>query len=177
MVTCAFFLATTHLEIVTIAASILALLVSAISLGWNIYRDVILKARLQVRFSVSELIMPDGSVTAPYLGLNVVNLGPGQAIVNMSILKKRGSSWFGKASLTGVIHNYDDPFCARLPAKMAVSETITITFPTDKNCLLDAPPLRIGVQDSFGRIHWAPKRDVRKAQRDWEEYKASRGQT
>src|SRR5215468_10690265 len=46
MVTCAFFLATTHLEIVTIAVSILALLLSVISLGWNIYRDVILKPRL-----------------------------------------------------------------------------------------------------------------------------------
>ncbi|MGA8659071.1 MAG: hypothetical protein WB586_23320 [Chthoniobacterales bacterium] len=171
---CSSFLLAAHSEIVTIAVSILALLVSGVSLGWNIYRDVILKARLRVRFMVSQLILPEGSVTAPFLGLNVVNMGPGEAIINMAMLKRRPSRWFGKAALAGVVHNLKDRYCAQLPAKMAVSETITITFPTDENCLLDTPPLRIGVQDSFGRIHWAPKRDLTKAHHDWEEYKAGR---
>jgi hypothetical protein len=162
-----------HSETIAILVSILALVVSAVSLGWNIYRDLLLKSRLRVNFGVSQKIMPDGSVTAPYLCLSVVNMGPGEAIVQMAMLKRRVSR-FGKVSLATVIHNFNDPFCGRLPAKVDVSNTIDITFPIDQNCLLDVRPLRIGVRDSFGRIHWASKRDLIKAHHDLEEYKAGR---
>jgi hypothetical protein len=81
--------------------------------------------------------MPDRSVTAPYLGLSVVNMGPGEPIVNMAMVKTRVSG-LGKGRLATLIHNFNDPRCARLPTKIAVSETINITFPIDRNCLFDA---------------------------------------
>jgi hypothetical protein len=34
-----------------------------------------------------------------------------------------------------------------------------------------AKPLRLGVLDSFGRIHWAPKKDLIEAHRNLEEHK------
>jgi hypothetical protein len=98
-------------------------------------------------------------------------MGPGEAIVNMAMVKSRVSR-FGKTSLAVVIHNFNDPFCARLPVKIDVGHTVNITFPVNQNCLLDTKPVRIGVRDSFGRIHWAPKRDLILAHRDWDGYKA-----
>ena len=164
---------TSLVSILSLVVSSLALLVSGVSLGWNIYRDVILKARLRVSFNLTLYIKPDGSTTPPFLKLTVVNMGPGEAVVNMAMAKKRvsrfGRTWLGTAN-----PNFNDPYCARLPAKIGVSETIGITFPIGQNCLLDESPLRIGVQDSFGRIHWAPRRDLVKSRRDLEEHKAGR---
>jgi hypothetical protein len=167
----------THHENLTICISVLALALSFFSLGWNIYRDIILKPRLRVRFSVSQFLFPDRSVTPHFLKLSVVNLGPGHARVVAARARTRPFflDWFNKELLSTAIHNYKDPFCAKLPAKIAVAETIDITFPIAENCLLDTPHLRrIGVEDSFGRVHWAPRKDLERSKR---EYSALQGLT
>jgi hypothetical protein len=154
-----------HHENLTITISTLALALSFVSLGWNIYRDILLKPRLRVRFGVSQLLLPDNSITAPFLKLSVVNLGPGEARVVAARARTRPFflDWFDKERLSTVIHDYTDPFCAKLPAKIAVGETAEITFPIAKNCLLDTKLSRIGVEDSFGRVYWAPRKDLKTA--------------
>jgi hypothetical protein len=159
-----------HHENLTIAISTLALALSFVSLGWNIYRDIVLKPRLRVKFGFSQLLYPNNSITAPFLELSVVNLGPGDARVVAARARTRPFflGWFDKEPLPTVIHDYTDSRCARLPAKIAVGETIAITFPIAETCLLDKPLLRrIGVEDSFGRVHWAPRKDLKTARREY----------
>src|SRR5260221_6404738 len=123
----------THHENLTITISTLALALSFVSLGWKIYRDIILKARLRVRFGVSQRIMPDGTVTAPFLQLAVVNLGLGDTRVVAARVRTRPFflGWFRKESLSTAIDNFNDPFCAKLPATMAVGEKCTSPDKTD----------------------------------------------
>src|ERR1700741_2120689 len=44
---------------------------------------------------------------------------------------------------------------------------MNISFPIGENCILDRNPLRIGIRDTFGRNHWAPVKDLKKAHRDY----------
>jgi hypothetical protein len=114
-----------HHENLTIAISTFALGLSFVSLGWNIYRDIVLKPRLRVSFRcLAQHIMPDGTVTAPFLQLAVVNLGAGDARVVAAKARTRPFflSWFRKESLSTAIHDFNDPFCAKLPATLAVGE-------------------------------------------------------
>jgi hypothetical protein len=156
-----------HHENLTITISTLALALSFVSLGWNIYRDVILKPRLRVRFGVSQFLFPDNSLTPHFLKLSVFNLGPGDARVVAARARTRPFflRWFDEEPLATVIHDYNDPFCAKLPAKIAVGETIAITFPIAEKCLLDTKLFSIGAEDSFGRVYWAPRKDLRRAKR------------
>lgn len=108
-----------HHENLTITISTLALALSFVSLGWNIYRDIILKPRLRVRFGVSQFLFPDNSVTPHFLKLSVVNLGPGDARVVAARARTRPFflGWFDKERLSTVIHNYNDPFSPNYPQK------------------------------------------------------------
>jgi len=51
--------------------------------------------------------------------------------------------------------------------KIRGGSKIAITFPIAKNSLLDTKVLRIGVEDSFERVYWAPRKDLVKAKREY----------
>jgi hypothetical protein len=148
-----------------VVSSFLALLVSVFSLGWNVYRDVILKPRLRVRFDASQLVGPDGNVGKPFLSLSIVNLGPGNVICEMPIVKNKPfyRGFLGEATIATIIHDFTNPLCAKPPFKVAVGERTQLTFPIADKCFLDDALFRIGIRDSFGRIHWAPKKQIRQA--------------
>jgi hypothetical protein len=162
---CELFVAAHH-ENLPIVISVIALVISVGSLVWNIYREILLKPRMRVRFWFSQIIMP-ARVTAPFLKLSVLNLGPGSNTVVGARVRVRPFflSWFREENPATAIHNFNDPFCATLPAKMAPGETIMITFPIEGNRILDPKVLRIGIEDSFNRFHWAPRKDLKRARR------------
>jgi hypothetical protein len=41
-------------------------------------------------------------------------------------------------------------------------------FPYKQECLLAETPKRIGISDSFGRMHWAPRRELKRAIRQYQ---------
>lgn len=147
-----------------ILISLLALAASFASLWWGVYREVFLKPRIRVRFGFSRVIMPN-RVTTPFLKLAVLNLGPGSTSVVVARVRLRPFrfGWFRKENPGTAFHNWDDPFCAKLPAKLDAGDTIMITFPIEANGVLQSNVLRIGIEDSFNRFHWAPRGDVKKA--------------
>ena len=53
-------------EIYALCISLAALLVSMFSLGWNFYRDVILKPRLKVTIKISKIFEPGGKDFGDY---------------------------------------------------------------------------------------------------------------
>jgi hypothetical protein len=64
-------------------------------------------------------------------------------------------------------------FEVRLPTKLVIGQKTTFSIPIVENFFMDQNPLRIGIRDSFNRIHWAPKEDLKETQRVYAEYKRS----
>jgi hypothetical protein len=137
-----------------IAISLLALIVSAFSLGWNIYRDVILKPRLRVHLSASKII--GGGLPKPVdtLVLEGTNFGPGAMTCTSIVLKTKHAV---------LIHDFKNPLSAQLPKKLEVGEKLTLLIPWRQDCFLSTDMTHIGLSDTFGRLHWAPRSDVERA--------------
>ena len=156
-------------EYVALAVSIFSILIAALSLGWNIYRDIILKARVAVFFSVVTVIHDSMPESPQYLNFSVTNFGPGSVTIS-SILVKEAQFW--RRFLRNVKHaiitpDYTNPMSARIPAKIEVGDKIDLLLPYDKDCFLRSHFTHVGVSDYFGRIHWAPKSDLKKAYSTW----------
>jgi hypothetical protein len=159
--------------LLAVVLSFFAVLISAFSLGWNVYRDVILKPRLKVRFSWSRLLSTVGPRGSPFLQLSIVNHGPGDAICGMPVI--RNKHWvrriLGESATATLVHDFTNPICAKPPFKLAVAEEAQVTFPITNKTFLDEPIFGIGIKDSFGRVHWAPRKDIRKARKDLQEFR------
>jgi hypothetical protein len=152
-------------EIAALFISALSLAIAALSLGWNIYRDVILKPKLKVRFGVKEIILPSVPEHLTKLILTATNFGPGR-ITSDLIELKNAPLWrrvLRKTQKAIIIHDRENPMSAQLPATLEVGDNIDLILPYDKDCCLSKPYTHIGLSDSFGRIHWAPTRDMREA--------------
>ena len=165
-----------HHENLSLAISAFAFLVSGFSLGWNIYRDVILRARVRVSFELSQFLYASGPKDKHRLWLSAMNIGPGEVIIEMAVVRTQSAllAWFKKEeSAKLMIHEHECEIDSKLPAKMPVAKKIFLSFPVGEKCILDQNPLRIGVRDSFGRNHWASVKDLKKAHRKYSEYKAS----
>lgn len=157
-----------ELEVIALAFSALSVFVAALSLGWNIYRDIIVKPRMKVRFSVSALYHPT-FIESTKLSIEATNLGPGKIKVK-SIQTKRTSllEWMlRKEKFAFVMHDFEDPMSSKLPADLDVGDTIKLFLPYTRESLLSSPYTRVGLLDSFGRIHWAPPKQVTEAKRTY----------
>ncbi|HUS71514.1 MAG TPA: hypothetical protein VMY06_00495 [Sedimentisphaerales bacterium] len=157
-------------EILTITISIFAIATSFLALGWNIYRDVILKPRLKVRLQIS--IIMQGEYKSPSkISIRATNFGPNK-IRCTSIDANSATLWrriFRKVKYAQIIDDYTDPYSSKLPCELDVGATCQLFLPFVKDCLLGEPFTHIGIMDSFGRTHWAPKKDIAKARKRYEE--------
>ena len=154
---------------IAIILSMLSLGVAALALGWNIYRDVVLKPRLRVTVQKS-LIAQEGRQNTTHFMISAVNFGPG--VIRLNIIRFMHSSFFKKLFKKwrhGVLmHDYRNPLSGQLPTSLDVGEKIDLIFPWDEECLCRTKPSHIGLADSFGRTHWASKKDVKKVIKEWE---------
>jgi len=157
------------INLAPIGISILALFVSAFSIGWNIYRDVVLKAHLKVRFSLSELHHPTFKNPITTLILAATNFGPGQIRCCM-IQLLTAPLWrriLRCPKHAVMFHDHSNPLSGKLPVSLEVGETIDLLIPYTKDCFLSRKHTHIGISDSFGRTHWVPREDVSKAKREF----------
>ena len=65
-----------------ILISVASVFVAALALGWNIYRDVVLKPRVRVRFHIASILGEQGRL-GTYLSLSATNHGPGRVRLSM----------------------------------------------------------------------------------------------
>ena len=154
---------------VAIVVSVVSVLIAGLSLGWNIYRDVVLKARVWVRFGVRTIVQKGNPERPEYVNLSVTNCGPGP--VKLSMVQMKDTSWWRfllrKEQHAVVIHDYTNPLSGQLPQKLEVGEGLDLLFPYDADCMLKEGWSHIGINDSFGRVHWAPKKQVKEAIKKW----------
>lgn len=158
---------------IAVIISLVAVLVSAFSLGWNIYRDVIVKPRLKVDIAFGQTIvgyngqpmllskvhMPeDGNHV--FIILSGVNLGPGKIKCSAIYVQSKNGLYKKKYGVT--IHDTMHEVSDKLPLMIDVGESINLVLPIMKGGLLADPDvLKVGIKDSFGRIHWASKKSLK----------------
>jgi len=153
-----------------IGISALSLILASTALGWNIYRDVILKARITVRFIVVNMLSSGGATLqsgGEFLNLRVVNHGPGPATIQW--IAGRITPWWrrllGRPQYFVILNDHTNPLNPKLPARLDVGDTLNLLLPYDAKCILGTEATDIGVTDSFGREHLAPRKDVIAAKR------------
>lgn len=156
----------------------IAILISALSagiasfaLGWNIYRDVVLKAKVRVSTTVVTIIHDSMPERPDFISVKATNYGPG--IVHILMIEAKTSPlWrrlLRKTKHAVIMYDYTNPLSAKLPKKLEVGETADLLLPYTKESWPKEPFTHIGVSDSFGRVHWAPRKQLRKVREQWQE--------
>jgi hypothetical protein len=141
--------------------SIFALIISGVSIFWNIYRDIILKAKLRVVVQISDVVQP-GKNWGTFISITGTNCGPGSIICETIWIKKKSFwLWLRRKSRLGfVVSDYTNQLSSKLPKKLAVGERVQLLFPYEEKMFLAKRPTQVGLMDSFGRIHWATKKSL-----------------
>lgn len=150
-------------ELLPIIISFASIVLASLSLGWNIYRDIILKAKLKVRFMVGFVTSPVSQKPLERLVISATNFGPGKIRGTMLFLKE-SSLWkklARKTKYAALIHDYTDRMSGNLPCELEIGEGRDFLLKFEKDCFLSEEWTHIGIKDSFGRIHWAPKCNVK----------------
>jgi hypothetical protein len=147
-----------------IGISVLALCVSLFNLGWSVYKEIILKARLRVRFLVKNEVTAEREIVGTYLSLKATNLGPGKVTL-VSASCRVGPLWRRVLRKVAYADVWLDPGSTKLPVKLDVGESVDLRLPYGPSGILSTNATHIGVLDSFGRMHYAPAKDVRVARK------------
>jgi hypothetical protein len=152
-----------------ISISLLALIVSAISLGWNIYRDVLLKPRVRVRLQMGQLHHPTFDEPVTSLILSATNHGPGP--VKCITIKAKEAQWWRRlrhsVKHAVIMPDWTNPLSGKLPASLDVGNQVDLMLPWDTDSFVKYPFTHVGLSDTYGRIHWARRRDISQARRQW----------
>jgi hypothetical protein len=155
-------------EKLAIIFSSISISISFLVLGWNIYRDVILKPRLKVSLQLS-FIMHDDYESPTKISITATNFGPNK-IICAGIVAKIAPFWrrlFRKVKYAIIMHDYTDSYSSKLPRELDVGQECQLFLSFNKECFLSDPFTHVGIRDTFGRVHYAPKKDVAKARKEY----------
>jgi hypothetical protein len=143
--------------------SIIALLVSMASLGWNIYKELGLRARVKVSLNVVEQFI-QGRGSEKKILFQATNHGPGE--IHLTSIPLKAPRWSKKEGtyLWGSVM----PEPGTLPVSLAVGKQALLMLPYRDDCFLSVKHARVGLGDSFGRNHWVAKKDLRRAEAAYE---------
>jgi hypothetical protein len=150
-----------------ILLSVASMIIAAFSLGWNVYRDVCLKAKVTVSFTLQSIC--HGGVTIHNLvGIEATNHGPGPVKL-MSIILRPPHRYFilRPKTYTFLVHDYTSPYSGSLPAELGVGDRINLFVKFDEKCFLREDLAWLGMTDTFGRTHRAPRKMMREMRSDW----------
>jgi len=157
------------MDTLTIVFSVISLAFSVFALGWNFYRDVILKPRLQVLIGVQAIVGQHG-VEGTFITLSAVNFGPGVIHLN-GIYLKESSVW--KRLRRKVKHGFirdmvrENPSVWTLPCKLEVADKATFLLRLELSRFLTEAWNYVGLGDTFGRVHWASKCSLAHARKEY----------
>jgi hypothetical protein len=145
-----------------------SLLVAAISLGWNVYRDVIRKPKLVIKLMVGAIIFSKDK-HADRVVVTITNFGPGKSIAKMLQLRK--TSWwrrlFRQQRFATLVHDYVDGLSGKLPAPLEVGDSVDLTFRFNSDLFLLRDFTHIGISDPFGCVYWCKRSNYRRARKQY----------
>ena len=159
--------------------SIGSLAISASSFIWNVWSKFIYpKPKLKVSFG----IFVEAYSKVENLSLTATNYGPTEVTLHTALTRRLLRPFkYAFAALFplpgfGIEVASGTPFAGGLPRKLAVGEQFSVYLATDHEHLRDQPVSDIGFTDTFGRFHWAPRRQLREVRESLRAKKVSPSQ-
>jgi len=135
--------------------SILAFCMSGVAIFWNVYKDIVLKARVKVIVNLCRIVRQRQKGDT-FIQIEATNYGPGSIICESIWLKK-------KSIFENIRQDYSNPLSSTLPKKLEVGENVKMLFPYEEKIFLVNESTNVGIMDSFNRIHWAERRQTKKS--------------
>lgn len=155
-----------------LAISLCSFVVSLAGFVWNVWSKFIYpKPKVRVTFSVN--MMVDDSGPGPeFLSLSATNYGPGPVTLHSAIGRAKGSWLRKKHFIMNPLHNFPlqldftiGPFSGGLPKKIEPGESFSAYFVLKHEALRDEPVIDVGFSDTFGRSHWAARKQVKQVRK------------
>jgi len=145
--------------------SLTALVLSATAILWNIYRDVLLKPRVKASGGVRAMFTPLADQPMMVVLIKAINFGPGD-VVCTAIALKNSPLWRRVTHRTKMwtIVQTTPP----TPHRLEVGDSVDFIIPYNAKSFLGEEFTHVGVLDSFGRHHWIPRRDARRARAQYQ---------
>lgn len=151
-----------------ILISLCSLMIAALSLGWNIYRDLWQRGRLKLSLMNGVAVVTPEPPYEPRLTLTIANYGPKKTRATFLVLRK--NCWwkrpFRRETHAILMHDYADPLSGKIPCDLDVGEAVTLTFRHVPDLFLNKDFDQVGIIDPFGIKHWCARmnyRDVKAA--------------
>lgn len=155
-------------------ALLVSLFSAAVSLGgfvWNVWSKFIYpRPRVRVSFALSFIVADGAKDKDEVIALHATNMGPTEVTVSSALIRKKKREFWRRGhdyGLLNPLHNFPvyrnltiGPFGGGLPKKLAVGEQFSLYFVPVHEGLADKDIERVGVNDTFGRIHWASYKDT-----------------
>jgi hypothetical protein len=160
------------LALIALLISGLSVAVASLSLGWNIYRDVIAKPRVNIRMGIRQVVEDGESVDGYVAWVRGVNLGPGKVTLELIVVRKRiPTGWGNGYGRFGIVKFVASAVTggSTLPLTLDAGECADLLLPLNRDTFLGSTYSMLGIRDFHGRIHWAPSRDMRAARRQWKD--------
>ena len=160
-----------------LAISILSFVVALGGFIWNVWSKFIYpKPRVRVKCAFVHIIELGRPETNDAVSLIAVNHGPIDVTLRTSLLVKR--NWFGVSTGYGILKPlFNYPAEKRtlgpstgFPKKLAVGEQFSVLFIPNHSSIASDEWSQIGFDDTFGRIHYARRRDLKETRRHVSEY-------
>jgi hypothetical protein len=145
-------------------ASLFAIAISSLTLGWTIYRDAVRKPRFSVTVGLKTIVQRGRPKDGPHIFVEALNMGPipnrlGLPFVRKSWIKRRFTSRGTGAAF--IYPDFEHPHTTKGAPRIEVGDRAQFVFPFDKDCFLKEDYCQVGVTDGFGRTHWCRRKEVR----------------
>jgi len=153
--------------------SLLSFVVALGSLTWSVWAKFIFpKPRVRVSIAVVTEVQSSGNVGGlSRVSLDAVNFGPG--VVKLSSAQVKISRGMLRKPARGIatplpdFYASDDaqsnPLGGGLGRPLHEAEELAVYFPFHEASFLKNNVLAIGFSDIYGRMHWAPRHQVKRA--------------
>ena len=155
--------------------SILSILVAIGSFLWNVWQKFIfVRPSLNVSFGLYRVFQKGipADKAQRLLNLTVTNMGPGPVIL-ASCIAEPARPWWKRPESYGMLNPIHGdptdpdpigigPFGGGLPVKIDAGEMKSFYFPYTADGFLKEELMRIGINDTYHRNTWCPRKDIRK---------------
>ena len=157
------------MEAIAITVSLVSLSVAMLTLGWTIYRDAIQQPRIRTSIGIKTIHQAGHDPDGPHIMVEALNVGP---LPNRIMSVYAWKSWWQrktdpKNSAAFIYPDYHHRATTPAATRLEVGDEGRFVFPYDKDCFLKDAYARVGVSDGYGRIHWAPRVQLRKAREQY----------
>ena len=168
------------LALIALLISGLSAAVASLSLGWNIYRDVLAKPRVNVRMGIRQAVEDGEPVNGYVVWVRGINLGPGKVTLEIIVVRKRFRMGWGTGyDRFGIVKFVASAVTggSTLPLTLDAGEHADLLLPINRDSFFGSTYTMLGIRYFHGRVHWAPSKDMREARRQWKNLIAQEART